>query len=1670
MASVISTAFVVVKPDTTEFANQLRTQLQKSINSIKLGERTIQIRAQFEKGTRDSLIASLGKKPIPVFVEPVLAPGSVAALRKQMKELGAIPVGVAGTASSGAAGATKTQQAASQTEVGTTAATATPQVKSLAEANVEAAAAADLATRAIAAEALALDELQARTGKVGPAKLESLRQDANAASNKRLAAQQAAVSTEAAREAATLEFLDKEMRIAATEAELLAAAHVKAAPSVATLTDLLAAEAVAIKALAKAQVEGATARELAPLQKAATSASGNVSSARAAEAAKIAQAEQLATAATEARVAADTASIELGKALKVQTTDVTATKALQAQATKLVALEQAAENAAEAAALPNLVKVAAGSKAVAAGYLEMAEAQNLAAIAANEQAAAITREEKLLEGLTRAQVSSAAVATAGRGKVGVAKTAAELKQAQDALKLSTAALDAIEKAELTTARQVAIEQRDKAAAMVRSTESTHAAEVATTSLARAEKLLLAAQTPTGTNARETARAGVRSAIALQTELTSLDRKFATAEGEAAVAIRARVAELRTLTATLTITKQAELESIVATEKKAVADARAAQAEATRSSQALRGVGATSASFLGLRGAVLSSSLPFLLATTAVIGFSKVVGTASSLQQNLNIFESVAGATADQMARVSENAKTLGADLALPATSANDAAEAMTELAKAGLTVNATIDASRGVLQLATAANISVGDAATITASQLNAFGLAGSEATRVADLLAGASISAQGEITDFALAFQQVATVAKQVDLSIDTTTAVLTEFAKAGLRGSDAGTSLRTLLLRLVPTSKSAAEAQRLLGVQIDRNIPIGEQFFNLIDQFTVGLAKLDPIAQQETLTKIFGQDAIRGASIAFTQGSVALRDLQDAVTQPGLAAQVTEGRVKGLSGAAAGLKSQVETLAGSLGTTLLPGLEAITTELSHVVGTATAATEILQKLGDITIKPIANALGGADAIVGIGLAAGAGLGIRKLLDRRKASAIEAAKVEVAAEATVVGAMEKRLVAQGAIDLAYLKNERSAVASSAVQVAATNRVGAAALTATAKLGKLLGGNKAIVAAIAATAAGSALESQSGDDSVASQAGSALSSVGQFAIGGAFIGGGPGAIVGAAVGVVAEAGSIAKKDIQGVRAQFDSLSPEEQQLALQSIPFIIQKLYGLKPKPSIFDPASIGTDTAGAAAAFSTATGIPGFDSSPFGPGKSLPNAGGRTIFADQLGKLFEDKKKFIVKGIAQEKVNQKLEAELALAIASASGNDAAVTAAINRLIAVDQQQIKIIEKQLAAFTLGGFVITGEARIKLQKKLIEIYNDLAAQNDALEQAVKKAAEFSIPASVTIAGINAGTTATLADDLAQKQTVAALTAKALQNALTAKKKDQAVIDDLSIKSAQANADVTTTTKQIADQNLANAQTQLQIAADAAGNLGAAENRYIAFLRKQANDASKTTAEQISAQQALTAELDKRKNALKAIVDARISLRDARSAFLLQVAETTPGLSDNARVLNQQIADDNKDIARIQKQIKDEHATGAELSKLKQEIIAEQSDILTKQQALKNLSGGGGFSLQDLFKESINQLATFGSNVSTAPRTPGQQRGDFAGTLVNTILGSKKDRQELGLSAVVTNTKDTNKILEQILFALTGGDPAKKNGVSTLGDSGLHTSRFATKFAAGKVAHK
>ncbi|WP_159840217.1 phage tail tape measure protein [Nocardia sp. CY41] len=313
--------------------------------------------------------------------------------------------------------------------------------------------------------------------------------------------------------------------------------------------------------------------------------------------------------------------------------------------------------------------------------------------------------------------------------------------------------------------------------------------------------------------------------------------------------------------------------------------------------------------VGVAGAI-GASLGLAIGGAAA-AFGKVIEVGNEFTTSMNTMKAVAGATADEMARVSERAKQLGNDVTLPGTSANDAAAAMAELAKGGFNVQQSMDAAKGSLQLAAAAQIKAAEAATIQSQALQAFGLGASEATRVADVLANTANASSAEIKDVAYGLQAGAAVAHQFGLTVEDTATALGLFANSGIQGSDAGTLLKSALLALTDTGKPAQESIKQLGLTIYDNKGQFTGLRNLFVQLDAAAEKMTPEMYQAATATLFGSDAMRLAAIAAEKGASGFDQMHNAMSKQGSAAEVAAAKMQGLPGAMQMAQNAAENLA---------------------------------------------------------------------------------------------------------------------------------------------------------------------------------------------------------------------------------------------------------------------------------------------------------------------------------------------------------------------------------------------------------------------------------------------------------------------------------------------------------------------------------------------------------------------------------------------------------------------------------------------------------------------------------------------------------------------------------------------------------------------------------------
>lgn len=357
-----------------------------------------------------------------------------------------------------------------------------------------------------------------------------------------------------------------------------------------------------------------------------------------------------------------------------------------------------------------------------------------------------------------------------------------------------------------------------------------------------------------------------------------------------------------------------------------------------------------------------------VATVAVKSFADFDAAMSNVQAATH-------ETAGNMAALRDAAVQAGKDTAFSAT---EAAGAIENLAKAGVSTKDILGGGlRGALDLAAAGQLDVGAAAEIAATAMTQFKLSGKDIPHIADLLAAGAGKAQGEVTDMAQALKQSGLVASQFGLSVDETVGTLSAFASAGLIGSDAGTSFKTMLLALANPSVKAASTLQDLGIAAYDAQGNFVGIAPLAEQLKSKLSALAPAQRDSALATIFGSDAIRAANVLYQNGAAGIADWTTKVNDQGYAAETAAAKTDNLKG-------DLERLGGAIDTALIQSGEGANDVLRSLVQGADDAVSAFSDLPGWVQKG-AFALTGLVGAGGLG-AAGLTKGVQAAASLREA------------------------------------------------------------------------------------------------------------------------------------------------------------------------------------------------------------------------------------------------------------------------------------------------------------------------------------------------------------------------------------------------------------------------------------------------------------------------------------------------------------------------------------------------------------------------------------------------------------------------------------------------------------------------------------------------------------
>lgn len=188
-------------------------------------------------------------------------------------------------------------------------------------------------------------------------------------------------------------------------------------------------------------------------------------------------------------------------------------------------------------------------------------------------------------------------------------------------------------------------------------------------------------------------------------------------------------------------------------------------------------------------------------------------TAAQFEKGMSSVRAITNATGTDFTKLKNKALQLGESTSF---SASEVTEAMTELAKSGWTTNDVLTGTSGVLDAAAASGENLNTVATIVADTISGFNMKASESGRVADVLTQAANSGTIGINDLGESFKYVGPLSRTMGFNIEEVASALTAMSQSGIKGSQAGTSLRTALTNMVKPTKTMKAAMNELGIEI--------------------------------------------------------------------------------------------------------------------------------------------------------------------------------------------------------------------------------------------------------------------------------------------------------------------------------------------------------------------------------------------------------------------------------------------------------------------------------------------------------------------------------------------------------------------------------------------------------------------------------------------------------------------------------------------------------------------------------------------------------------------------------------------------------------------------------------------------------------------------------------
>ena len=318
----------------------------------------------------------------------------------------------------------------------------------------------------------------------------------------------------------------------------------------------------------------------------------------------------------------------------------------------------------------------------------------------------------------------------------------------------------------------------------------------------------------------------------------------------------------------------------------------------------------------IRGVINLLKNPILQAGAVLgvsVGLADTINTYKDFEAAMSQVQAISGSTQSDLTRLTAKAKEMGATTKFTAA---ESAEAFNYMAMAGWNAEQMMGGIEGILNLAAASGEDLGTTSDIVTDALTAFGLKASDATHFSDVLAQASSSANTDVGMMGETFKYVASMAGSLSYSIEDVALMTGLMANSGIKSTQAGTSLNSVLTRLATNSSGAADAIAALGVNFYDSAGNARPLGTVMGELREATKGMNQEQKSNLANTVAGMEAQKGLLAILNASEEDYNKLADAISNAdGASKRMSDTMMDNLSGDITLFQSAVDGLKISLG-----------------------------------------------------------------------------------------------------------------------------------------------------------------------------------------------------------------------------------------------------------------------------------------------------------------------------------------------------------------------------------------------------------------------------------------------------------------------------------------------------------------------------------------------------------------------------------------------------------------------------------------------------------------------------------------------------------------------------------------------------------------------------------